>query len=102
MSVFCVLFACKCPFKPYTANIQCRIKTVFFAFLYNAIAAFGGGIGQLELDRSGYIVADESTRASISGVFAVGDVRTKALRQIVTAAADGAHAVTSVEHYLYQ
>lgn len=55
---------------------------------------------QLELDRSGYIVADESTRASIPGVFAVGDVRTKALRQIVTAAADGAVAVHFAEEYL--
>lgn len=56
--------------------------------------------GQLELDRSGYIVADESTRASIPGVFAVGDVRTKALRQIITAAADGAVAVHFAEEYL--
>lgn len=56
--------------------------------------------GQLELDRSGYVVADESTRGSIPGVFAVGDVRTKALRQIVTAAADGAVAVHYAEEYL--
>ena len=55
---------------------------------------------QLELDRSGYIAADESTRASIPGVFAVGDVRTKALRQIITAAADGAVAVHYAEEYL--
>lgn len=55
---------------------------------------------QLDLDPSGYIVADESTRASIPGVFAVGDVRTKALRQIVTAAADGAVAVHFAEEYL--
>ena len=56
--------------------------------------------GQLELDRSGYIVADESTRSSVPGVFAVGDVRTKALRQIITAAADGAVAVHYAEEYL--
>lgn len=55
---------------------------------------------QLELDRSGYVVADETTKASIPGVFAVGDVRTKALRQIVTAAADGAVAVHFAEEYL--
>lgn len=55
---------------------------------------------QLELDSSGYIVADESTRASIPGVFAAGDVRTKALRQIVTAAADGAVAAHFAEEYL--
>ncbi len=55
---------------------------------------------QLELDDYGYIVADESTRTSIPGVFAVGDVRTKALRQIVTAAADGAVAAYMAESYL--
>ena len=56
--------------------------------------------GQLVLDGSGYIVADESTKASLPGVYAVGDVRTKALRQIVTAVADGAMAVHSAEEYL--
>ena len=56
--------------------------------------------GQLELDGSGYIVARESTKTSQPGVFAVGDVRTKAVRQVVTAAADGAAAVHSVEEYL--
>ena len=56
--------------------------------------------GQLELDPSGYIVADESTRTSIPGVFAVGDVRTKAVRQVVTAVADGAAAVHFAEEYL--
>ena len=56
--------------------------------------------GQLELDESGYIVADESTRTSLPGVFAAGDVRTKALRQIVTATADGATAAHYAEQYL--
>ena len=56
--------------------------------------------GQLVLDGGGYIVADESTKASLPGVYAVGDVRTKALRQIVTAVADGAMAVHSAEEYL--
>ena len=56
--------------------------------------------GALELDSYGYIVADESTRTSVPGVFAVGDVRTKALRQVVTAVADGATAVHYVEEYL--
>ena len=54
----------------------------------------------LELDPAGYVVADESTRTSIPGVFAVGDVRTKALRQVVTAVADGAMAVHYAEEYL--
>lgn len=56
--------------------------------------------GQLELDRSGYIVADESTRTNLDGVYAVGDVRTKALRQVVTAVADGAVAVHYAQEYL--
>ncbi len=46
--------------------------------------------GQLELDEQGYIVASEDTKTSIPGVFAAGDVRTKELRQVITAAADGA------------
>ena len=56
--------------------------------------------GQLELDGAGYIVADESTATSLPGVFAVGDVRTKNVRQIVTAAADGAVAAHYAEEYL--
>jgi thioredoxin reductase (NADPH) len=56
--------------------------------------------GQLQLDEGGYVVADESTRTSLPGVFAVGDVRTKALRQVVTAVADGAAAAHRAEEYL--
>ncbi len=56
--------------------------------------------GQLELDEGGYIKADETTKTSIPGVYAVGDVRTKALRQVVTAVGDGAVAVHFAEEYL--
>ena len=56
--------------------------------------------GQLDLDENGYIAADESTRTNLAGVFAVGDVRTKALRQVITAAADGAVAAHYAEEYL--
>ena len=56
--------------------------------------------GQLELDEQGYIRADESGQPSVPGVFAAGDVRTKALRQILTAASDGANCVASAERYL--
>ena len=59
-------------------------------FLANAVA----------LDPLGYIVADESTKTNIEGVYAVGDVRTKPLRQIVTAVSDGAVAVHYAEEYL--
>lgn len=55
---------------------------------------------QLTLDQSGYVAADESTRTNIPGVYAVGDVRTKVLRQVVTAVADGAMAVYYAEEYL--
>ena len=55
---------------------------------------------QVEVDPAGYIIADESTRTNIPGIFAVGDVRTKALRQVVTAVADGATAVHYAEEYL--
>ena len=55
---------------------------------------------QIQLDSAGYIAADESTRTNIPGVYAVGDVRTKALRQVVTAVADGAVAVHQAEEYL--
>ena len=55
---------------------------------------------QLELDKNGYIQAGESTVTSIGGVYAAGDVRTKALRQIVTAVADGASAVHEAQEYL--
>jgi thioredoxin reductase (NADPH) len=55
--------------------------------------------GQLALD-GGYIAADENTKTNVPGVLAVGDVRTKALRQVVTAVADGAVAVHAAEEYL--
>ena len=55
---------------------------------------------QLTLDEAGYIMAGEDTRTSIPGVYAVGDVRVKELRQIVTAVADGAMAAHAAEGYL--
>ena len=54
----------------------------------------------LELDNNGYITADETTKTNIPGIFAVGDVRTKTLRQVVTAVSDGAVAVHFAEEYL--
>lgn len=62
--------------------------------------ASGLARGQLPLDSAGYILADETTRTDLPGVFAVGDVRAKALRQIVTAAADGAVAAHYAQEYL--
>ena len=56
--------------------------------------------GQLDLDENGYILAGEDTKTNLPGVFAIGDVRTKALRQVITAAGDGATASFYVEQYL--
>ena len=55
---------------------------------------------QLELDQSGYVVSDETTKTNIDGVYVIGDVRTKALRQVVTAVADGAVAAHFAEEYI--
>lgn len=56
--------------------------------------------GQIDVDEAGYIIADQSMRTSCEGVFAAGDVVEKPLRQVVTAAADGAVAVYSAQAYI--
>ena len=56
--------------------------------------------GQLQLDDNGYVLASETTQTNLPGVYAVGDVRAKPLRQVVTAVADGATAVHMAEEYL--
>ena len=55
---------------------------------------------QIALDGYGYVIADESTKTNLPGVFAAGDLRTKSLRQVVTAAADGAVAAHEAEMFL--
>lgn len=62
-----------------------------------ATSFLGEGI---DLDENGYIIADESTKTNIDGVYAVGDIRTKVLRQVVTAVADGAISVHYAEEYI--
>lgn len=56
--------------------------------------------GQIMLNQGGYVMADETTKTNLPGVFAAGDLREKPLRQVVTAAADGAVAAKSAEEYL--
>ncbi len=56
--------------------------------------------GKIELDSDGYVIADETTKTNVEGVYAVGDVRTKVLRQVVTAVGDGAVAVHFAEEYI--
>ena len=67
---------------------------------YTMIKQRKGAGNMAVIDPAGYIIADESTHTNIPGVFAVGDVRTKALRQVVTAVADGATAAHYAEAYL--
>lgn len=54
----------------------------------------------VDLDKQGYIIADESCKTSVDGIFAIGDIRTKGLRQVLTAAADGAVSIYEAEKYL--
>lgn len=56
--------------------------------------------GVVDMDQKGYIIADEEMRTSVEGIFAAGDVRVKSLRQVITAAADGAIAAVNAEKYI--
>lgn len=56
----------------------------------------------VDLDANGYIVADETGKTAVDGFFVAGDIRTKGLRQVVTAVSDGANAATSAEQYIRQ
>ena len=58
--------------------------------------------GLPDLDEGGYIIAGEDGVTSIPGIFAAGDIRTKALRQVITATSDGANAIASAERYIYE
>lgn len=77
-----------------------RILQVDGIFIAVGIAPNTGAFTDtVEVDQGGYLKAGEDCATSVPGVFAAGDVRTKKLRQIVTAVADGANAVTSVQEY---
>lgn len=77
---------------------QIPVDGVFISIGRNPVT--GLFADQVELDENGYIIAGEDTKTNIPGVFAIGDVRTKVLRQVVTAAADGAIAAHYAEEYL--
>lgn len=86
--------------KKTKENTELAVNGVFLAVgIVPNTALFEG---QVAMDEAGYIKAGEDCVTQTPGVFAAGDVRTKQLRQVVTAAADGANAITSIEHYLYQ
>lgn len=74
------------------------VQGVFIAVGIQPNATVADGI--VAQDEQGYIIAGEDTKTSVPGIFAAGDVRTKQLRQVITAAADGANAITSAERYL--
>lgn len=74
------------------------VDGVFIAVGIHPNSAFAEGL--LDMDENGYIKAGEDGKTSVPGIFAAGDVRTKRLRQIITAVSDGANAVTSVQDYL--
>ena len=75
-----------------------EVDGVFFAVGMQPGTAFVDK--NIEMNEAGYIIAGEDCATNIPGVYAAGDIRTKQLRQIITAAADGANAVTSVEKYI--
>lgn len=82
-------------------NGESRELEVQGVFIAVGIEPNSGAVKDLVAqDAGGYIVAGEDTKTSVEGVFAAGDVRTKQLRQVLTAAADGANAVTSAEKYI--
>jgi thioredoxin reductase (NADPH) len=81
-----------------TSNID--VSGVFIAVGYIPNSHIYKNI--IDTDDKGYIIAGENTETNVPGVFAAGDIRTKDLRQIITAASDGANAITAVEKYLNQ
>ncbi len=81
-------------------NTTYEVTGIFIAVGYIPNSATYKDI--ISMDESGYIIAGENCETNIPGIYAAGDVRTKDLRQIITAAADGANAITAVEKYLNQ
>lgn len=77
---------------------ELAVDGVFFAVGMQPVTAFVDK--NIEMNEAGYIVAGEDCCTSVPGVYAAGDIRTKQLRQIITAAADGANAVASAERYI--
>ncbi|HRS22161.1 MAG TPA: FAD-dependent oxidoreductase, partial [Clostridia bacterium] len=75
-----------------------RTDGVFMFVGTKPISDFAKGV--VEMDAKGYIKADEEMRTSVEGIYAAGDVRIKSLRQVITAAADGAIAAVNAEKYI--
>ena len=75
-----------------------HVRGVFIAVGIRPTSALTAG--QVALDEGGYVLAGEDCETSVPGVFAIGDLRKKQLRQVITACGDGANAITSVQRYL--
>lgn len=85
-------------FEEYFADEEDGTFGVFVFIGYTPISEIFKG--KLNMDESGYIIANEDMTTNIDGVFAAGDVRVKSLRQVITAAADGAIAAVMAERYI--
>ena len=81
-------------------KIYAQTEDKFGVFVFIGYAPETGIFESIEKDESGNIITDENMHTKVEGVFAAGDVRKKILRQIVTAAADGAIAAYEAEKYL--
>lgn len=86
--------------KKEDRNSSLRVQGIFIAVgIQPNTEVFRGAV---EMDEAGYVIAGEDGITNIPGIFAAGDLRTKQLRQVITAASDGANSVTSLEKYLYE
>jgi len=83
--------------RPVLSTVMTLIILLFGFIGYNPNSALFEGIIDME---HGYIKTDDNMHTNIEGVYAAGDIRVKSLRQVVTAAADGAIAAMQAEHYL--
>ncbi|MDR1196148.1 MAG: thioredoxin-disulfide reductase [Endomicrobium sp.] len=81
-------------------TLQTQILKVQGVFVFIGRRPNTDFIHKMALDEGGYIITDENMKTSVEGVFACGDIRKKLLRQVVTAASDGAQAAFSAQHYL--
>ncbi len=79
-------------------NKEIEVSGVFIAIGTTPNSEMFNGI--IDMNDNGYIIAGEDCKTNVEGIYAAGDIRTKKLRQVITAASDGANAVTSVEEYL--
>ena len=79
---------------------QLQVDGIFIAIGIKPNTKLIDGLAQL--DDNGYVIASEDCKTSVEGIYAAGDIRKKALRQIITAVADGANAINSVQQYLIE